>query len=259
MSEATPLVLDVRNVAKTYAGGIEAVRGVSLSVTRGKLLALAGASGCGKTSLLKMINRLEETSGGSIVFGGQDTAALDPVVLRRRIGWVMQGDGLFPHLSVRQNVGLIPRLSGQDGARIELRVREMLDLVRLDPREFGDRMPGELSGGQRQRVGFARALAGEPELVLMDEPFSALDPITRDGLQEDFKSLQADLGFAAVMVTHDMAEALIMADEVAVMRAGQIVQQGTPHTLMTAPADDYVSGLLETPRRQMQAIAELAR
>lgn len=259
MSEATPLVLDVRNVAKTYAGGIEAVRGVSLSVTRGKLLALAGASGCGKTSLLKMINRLEETSGGSIVFGGQDIAALDPVVLRRRIGWVMQGDGLFPHLSVRQNVGLIPRLSGQDGARIELRVREMLDLVRLDPREFGDRMPGELSGGQRQRVGFARALAGEPELVLMDEPFSALDPITRDGLQQDFKSLQADLGFAAVMVTHDMAEALIMADEVAVMRAGQIVQQGTPHTLMTAPADDYVSGLLETPRRQMQAIAELAR
>ncbi|WP_339334338.1 ATP-binding cassette domain-containing protein [uncultured Maricaulis sp.] len=259
MSEATPLVLDVRNVAKTYAGGIEAVRGVSLSVTRGKLLALAGTSGCGKTSLLKMINRLEETSGGSIVFGGQDIAALDPVVLRRRIGWVMQGDGLFPHLSVRQNVGLIPRLSGQDGARIELRVREMLDLVRLDPREFGDRMPGELSGGQRQRVGFARALAGEPELVLMDEPFSALDPITRDGLQQDFKSLQADLGFAAVMVTHDMAEALIMADEVAVMRAGQIVQQGTPHTLMTAPADDYVSGLLETPRRQMQAIAELAR
>ena len=259
MSEATPLVLDVRNVAKTYAGGIEAVRGVSLSVTRGKLLALAGASGCGKTSLLKMINRLEETSGGSIVFGGQDIAALDPVVLRRRIGWVMQGDGLFPHLSVRQNVGLIPRLSGQDGVRIELRVREMLDLVRLDPREFGDRMPGELSGGQRQRVGFARALAGEPELVLMDEPFSALDPITRDGLQQDFKSLQADLGFAAVMVTHDMAEALIMADEVAVMRAGQIVQQGTPHTLMTAPADHYVSGLLETPRRQMQAIAELAR
>jgi osmoprotectant transport system ATP-binding protein len=259
LSEATPLVLDVRNVAKTYAGGIEAVRGVSLSVTRGKLLALAGTSGCGKTSLLKMINRLEETSGGSIVFGGQDIAALDPVVLRRRIGWVMQGDGLFPHLSVRQNVGLIPRLSGQDGARIELRVREMLDLVRLDPREFGDRMPGELSGGQRQRVGFARALAGEPELVLMDEPFSALDPITRDGLQQDFKSLQADLGFAAVMVTHDMAEALIMADEVAVMRAGQIVQQGTPHTLMTAPADDYVSGLLETPRRQMQAIAELAR
>lgn len=259
MSEATPLVLDVRNVAKTYAGGIEAVRGVSLSVTRGKLLALAGTSGCGKTSLLKMINRLEETSGGSIVFGGQDIAALDPVVLRRRIGWVMQGDGLFPHLSVRQNVGLIPRLSGQDGARIELRVREMLDLVRLDPREFGDRMPGELSGGQRQRVGFARALAGEPELVLMDEPFSALDPITRDGLQQDFKSLQTDLGFAAVMVTHDMAEALIMADEVAVMRAGQIVQQGTPHTLMTAPADDYVSGLLETPRRQMQAIAELAR
>ncbi|MAC88447.1 ATP-binding cassette domain-containing protein [Maricaulis sp.] len=259
MSEAAPPVLEVRDVSKTYAGHVEAVRGVSLRVEKGQLLVLAGASGCGKTSLLKMINRLEEPSGGSIMFGGEAVASQDAVALRRRIGWVMQGDGLFPHMSVRRNVGLIPAMAGQDAARIELRVREMLDMVRLDPREFGERMPGELSGGQRQRVGFARALAGNPELVLMDEPFSALDPITRDGLQQDFRDLQRELGFAAVMVTHDMAEALIMADEVAVMRDGRIIQQGTPHTLMSAPADDYVSDLLETPRRQMRAIAELAQ
>ncbi|WP_417488293.1 ATP-binding cassette domain-containing protein [Maricaulis sp.] len=259
MSEVTSPVLEVRNVSKTYAGQVEAVRGVSLTVEKGQLLVLAGASGCGKTSLLKMINRLEEPSGGSIMFGGKDIAGEDAVALRRRIGWVMQGDGLFPHMSVRRNVGLIPAMAGQDAARVELRVREMLDMVRLDPHEFGGRMPGELSGGQRQRVGFARALAGRPELVLMDEPFSALDPITRDALQQDFRDLQGELGFAAVMVTHDMAEALIMADEVAVMRDGRIIQQGAPHTLMHAPADDYVSDLLETPRRQMRAIAELAQ
>jgi osmoprotectant transport system ATP-binding protein len=242
LSEAAPPVLEVRDVSKTYAGHVEAVRGVSLRVEKGQLLVLAGASGCGKTSLLKMINRLEEPSGGSIMFGGEAVASQDAVALRRRIGWVMQGDGLFPHMSVRRNVGLIPAMAGQDAARIELRVREMLDMVRLDPREFGERMPG-----------------GNPELVLMDEPFSALDPITRDGLQQDFRDLQRELGFAAVMVTHDMAEALIMADEVAVMRDGRIIQQGTPHTLMSAPADDYVSDLLETPRRQMRAIAELAQ
>ncbi|MDF1769257.1 ATP-binding cassette domain-containing protein [Maricaulis sp.] len=258
MSSATSPVLDIRAVRKTYHGGVEAVRGVSLELAAGQLLVLAGASGCGKTTLLKMINRLEEPSGGSILFGGEDVSDLDGVALRRRIGWVMQGDGLFPHMSVRRNVGLIPRLAGQDPARVELRVREMLELVRLDPSEYGDRMPAELSGGQRQRVGFARALAGSPELVLMDEPFSALDPITRDALQQDFKTLQAELGFAAVMVTHDMAEALIMAQDVAVMRAGQIVQTGSPKALMSAPADDYVAGLLDTPRRQMRAIAELA-
>lgn len=259
MNPGTSPVLEVRSVSKTYPGGVEAVRDVSCSVASGRLLVLAGASGCGKTSLLKLINRLEDASGGSILFGGEDITGQDPVALRRRIGWVMQGDGLFPHMTVRRNVGLIPKLAGQDAARVELRVREMLELVRLDPEGFGERMPAELSGGQRQRVGFARALAGEPELVLMDEPFSALDPITRDGLQQDFRQLQADLGFAAVMVTHDMAEALIMADEVAVMRDGRIVQHGTPRTLMSEPADDYVSGLLETPRRQVRAIAELGR
>ncbi|WP_300529367.1 ATP-binding cassette domain-containing protein [Maricaulis sp.] len=253
---ATP-ILELQAVAKTYAGGVEAVRGVDLSLAPGELLALTGESGCGKTTVLKMINRLEQASGGSIVFRGRDIAGVDPVQLRRQIGWVMQGDGLFPHFTVRENIAILPKLLGWDPARCELRVREMMKLVQLDVEEFGERYPHALSGGQRQRVGFARALAGNPGLVLMDEAFSALDPITRDALQQDFKRLQAELGFSAVMVTHDMAEALIMADRIAVMRNGEIVQQGTPAELLRAPAQDYVAQLLETPRRQMRAIAEL--
>jgi osmoprotectant transport system ATP-binding protein len=250
-------VLDIRAVRKIYPGGVEAVRGVSLQLRRGQLVALTGASGCGKTTLLKLINRLEETSGGSIVFEGEDVASLDPVRLRRRIGWVMQGDGLFPHMTVRENVAVIPRLLGDPPGTWDDRVVELLEMVGLEPAEFADRYPAELSGGQRQRVGFARALAGRPELILMDEPFSALDPITRDTLQQEFKALQARLGFSAVMVTHDMAEALILADEIAVMQAGEIVQQGRPAELLSNPVNDYVSGLLDTPRRQMRAIAEL--
>lgn len=250
-------MLDIRGVSKTFPGGVEAVRNVSLQVQRGELLALAGESGCGKTTVLKMINRLEDASGGSIVYEGRDVADLDPVKLRREIGWVMQGDGLFPHLTVRENVAIIPRLLGWEAADIRARTGEMLQLVQLPAAEYAGRYPGELSGGQRQRVGFARALAGKPDLILMDEPFSALDPITRDTLQQEFRTLQAELGFSAVMVTHDMAEALIMADQIAVMHEGEIIQQGTPRELLEHPATDYVSGLLETPRRQMRAIREL--
>ncbi|WP_203292063.1 ATP-binding cassette domain-containing protein [Maricaulis parjimensis] len=250
-------VLDIRSVGKTYPGGVEAVREVSLTLERGQLLALTGESGCGKTTLLKLINRLEDASGGLILYEGEDVASLDPVQLRRRIGWVMQGDGLFPHLTVLENVAIIPRLLDWNPERTRSRVADLLDMVGLPSAEYAERYPVELSGGQRQRVGFARALAGEPDLILMDEPFSALDPITRDGLQQEFRALQADLGFSAVMVTHDMAEALIMADQIAVMQDGAILQQGTPVELLQSPASDYVSGLLETPRRQMRAIREL--
>ena len=250
-------VLETRQVTKTYPGDIRAVGGVDLILKRGQMLALAGTSGCGKTTMLKLINRLEETSGGSILYEGEDIAALDPVVLRRSLGWVMQGDGLFPHYTVAANIAIVPRLLGWDQATIDARVREMLALVRLDFVEFADRYPDALSGGQRQRVGFARALAGKPDLLLMDEPFGALDPITRDGLQQDFMALQAQLGFSALMVTHDMAEALIMADQVAVMRDGLIVQCGTPAQLLKSPADAYVAALLDTPRRQIRRIAEL--
>ncbi len=244
-------------MGKTYPGGVEAVRDVSLTLERGQLLALTGESGCGKTTLLKLINRLEDASGGLILYEGEDVAGLDPVQLRRRIGWVMQGDGLFPHLTVRENVALIPGLLGWGTDRTTGRVDALLDLVGLPAADYAERYPSELSGGQRQRVGFARALAGEPDLILMDEPFSALDPITRDSLQQEFRDLQARLGFSAVMVTHDMAEALIMADQIAVMQDGAILQQGTPVDLLESPASAYVTGLLETPRRQMRAIREL--
>jgi len=257
LSRSQQPVLELRGVSKQYAGCVKAVRGVSLSLEEGKLLALTGSSGCGKTTLLKLINRLEEPSGGSIVYEGADVRQFDAFRLRRQIGWVMQGDGLFPHFTVRENIAVVPRLLEWDTATTELRVREMMQLVQLDVEAYGERYPHELSGGQRQRVGFARALAGKPDLVLMDEAFSALDPLTRDDLQRDFKRLQAGLGFSAVLVTHDMAEALILADTIAVMRDGQIVQTGTPAQLLANPADDYVSGLLETPRRQVRAIAEL--
>jgi osmoprotectant transport system ATP-binding protein len=250
-------VLDIRQVSKTFAGNVHAVCGADLVLQRGQLIALAGTSGCGKTTMLKMINRLEDASGGSIFYEGRDIATLDPIELRRSMGWVMQGDGLFPHYTVAENVAIIPRLLEWDAPTTKARVREMLELVRLDPDIYAGRYPAGLSGGQRQRVGFARALAGRPDLLLMDEPFSALDPITRDGLQQDVKALQAELGFSALMVTHDMAEALIMADIVAVMREGVIVQAGTPAELLRAPADDYVAALLETPRRQMRRIREL--
>jgi osmoprotectant transport system ATP-binding protein len=251
------VVLDLKQVRKTFPDGFEAVRGVDLTVERGALIALAGRSGCGKTTTLKLINRLEEASGGSILFGGRDVASMDRVELRRRIGWVMQGDGLFPHFTIEENIGIVPRLLSWDPDQVAARIRELLELVHLDDPALAGRYPGELSGGQRQRVGFARSLAGKPELLLMDEPFSALDPLTRDALQQDFKALQAELGFTAVMVTHDMAEALILADRIAIMREGRIVQTGSPSSLLAAPADAGIERLLETPRRQMRAIAEL--
>ena len=249
--------LSVEALAKSFPGGVEAVKDVSFAAFPGELIALVGESGCGKTTTLKCVNRLLEPTGGRIEIDGEDIAALDPVALRRRIGWVMQGDGLFPHYTVSENIAVVPRLLGWDSARITARVDELLELVRLDPAEFAHRKPAALSGGQRQRVGVARALAAGPGLMLLDEPFGALDPITRDGLREDVAALQAELQFAAVMVTHDMAEALLLATRIAVMHEGRVIQYDTPEALLAAPADARVSRMLESPLREARRIAGL--
>lgn len=250
-------LLNVQALAKTFPGGVQAVSDVSFTAGPGELVALVGESGCGKTTTLKCVNRLLEPTAGGIEIDGEDIAGLDPVALRRRIGWVMQGDGLFPHYTVAENIAVVPRLLDWDTARIAARVEELLQLVRLDPAEFAHRKPASLSGGQRQRVGVARALATGPGLMLMDEPFGALDPITRDGLREDVAALQAELQFAAVMVTHDMAEALLLATRIAVMHEGAVIQYDTPERLLAAPADERVTRMLESPLREAGRIGAL--
>ena len=247
-------MLQLQDLTKRY-GSVLAVDAVSLEVAAGELLALVGDSGSGKTTTLKMINRLVEPSGGRALLEGQDVSSLPPHVLRRRIGYVFQGVGLFPHLTVAENIALPLRLEGWDRARIGPRVAELLQLVELEE-GHGGRFPAALSGGQQQRVGVARALAAAPRLVLLDEPFGALDPLTRDRLQQSFQALRGRLGLTAVMVTHDMAEALLLADRIGVMRGGRLVQVGQPAELRRAPADGEVARLLETPRRQARVVEE---
>jgi osmoprotectant transport system ATP-binding protein len=256
----TPSVaLELRNVSKSYDGGrTNAVDDVSFAAAPNELVVLVGESGCGKTTTLKTINRLIEATGGQVLVDGKDVAATDPVELRRSIGYVFQGIGLFPHMSVGRNVGIIPRLLGWDEGRISSRVIELLEMVHLDPGEYGARMPGELSGGQRQRVGFARALAAGPSLMLLDEPFGALDPITREELRTEFARIQHRLGLAAVLVTHDMTEALLMGDRIIVMRSGRIVREGSPGEMMRDPGDPYVARLIASPRHQALRLSEMA-
>jgi osmoprotectant transport system ATP-binding protein len=239
-------------------GRVKAVDDVSLEVANGELLAIVGGSGSGKTTLLRLASRLIETDRGSILIEGEDITALDPIALRRRTGTVFQSGALFPHLSVAGNIGITPKLLGWPAAQIAARVDELLDLVRLDCAQYRDRFPHELSGGQRQRVGVARALAARPKIVLMDEPFGALDPLTRDALGDDFRALHDELGLTTVMITHDMTEAMLLADRIAVMHAGQVLAQGTPAKL-AGNDDAYVMELMQTPRRQAQRLASLLR
>ena len=252
MEVAALIVFD--HVAKSFDGGrAKAVDDVSLQVKGGEFLAIVGGSGSGKTTLLRLANRLIEADSGSITIQGEDVRAVDPVMLRRRIGYVFQSGGLFPHMSVAANIGITPKLKGEREADIAAKVDELLDLVRLDRSEFRDRFPHELSGGQRQRVGVARALAAKPKIVLMDEPFGALDPLTRDALGDDYRALHDRLGLTTVMITHDMTEAILLADRIAVMRKGRLLAQGTASEL--AQSDDaYVGELLRTPRRQAERL-----
>jgi len=252
-------VIELRNLGKTYAGGRHAVRGLNLSVAAEEFMVIIGESGCGKTTTLSMINRLIEPSEGSIRIHGEDALAGDAVALRRHIGFVFQAVGLFPHMTVAENIGITPRLLGWQAPDIARRTDELLALVRLEPGQFRDRLPRQLSGGQRQRVGLARALAPRPRIMLMDEPFGALDPLTRDDISADYRDIHTNLGLTTVLVTHDMTEAFLLADRVAVIRAGELVQLGTPQELLANPADDHVRNLVETPRRRAKKLAEAMR
>jgi len=244
--------IELSGVEKRY-GTLDALAGVSLSVAAGEFAALVGGSGSGKTTLLKTINRLIAPDAGSVHVLGDDVAASEPHLLRRRIGYVFQEVGLFPHLTVAENIAITPKLLGWDRKRIEARIANLLGLVDLPP-EIASRAPAALSGGQRQRVGVARALAAEPKLMLMDEPFGALDPLTRDALGADYRALHERLGLTTVMVTHDMAEAVLLADRIVVLRDGAVVADGTPAALLATATDPGVRALLEAPKRQAERL-----
>ena len=236
--------IDIEQASKRFPGGARpALEDCSLSVQAGELTVLLGPSGCGKTTLLKLVNRLYEPDAGRILIDGTDVRALPAPLLRRRIGYAIQQVGLFPHLRVEQNIATVPRLLGWPSARIEARVDELLDLVGL-PRAYRLRYPRQLSGGEQQRVGLARALAAEPAIMLMDEPFGALDAINRERLQDELRAIQQKLRKTIVFVTHDVDEALRLADRIAVMRDGRIVQHERPLAMITHPRDDFVRRLL---------------
>jgi len=243
------MTIRLEQVTKHFPGAAQpAVDSLDLTVEAGKLCVLIGPSGCGKTTTMRMINRLIEPSSGSILVGDRDVAQADPVELRRHIGYVIQQVGLFPHMTIAENVATVPKLLGWDAARIRARSEEMLALVGLDPAQYLPRYPRHLSGGQRQRVGVARALAADPPVMLMDEPFGAVDPILRSRLQEEFLAIQKRLRKTVIFVTHDIDEAIRMGDVVAIMRDGKLVQYDTPDRLLAAPADDFVADFVGADR-----------
>jgi osmoprotectant transport system ATP-binding protein len=250
--------IELDAVSKRYGDAV-AVDRLSLRVEAGELLALVGGSGSGKTTTLKMVNRLIEPDAGTIRIGGRDARSEPAPLLRRRIGYCFQQIGLFPHLSVAENVAVTPQLLGWTAERIRARVDELLALVELEPAAYRERVPAELSGGQQQRVGLARALAARPEVLLMDEPFGALDPLTRDTLQERFQEIRRALGVTTLFVTHDLGEALALGDRIAVLDRGVLVQVGTPAELLRAPATEGVAHLVASPRRHAERVDALLR
>jgi osmoprotectant transport system ATP-binding protein len=242
-------MIRIERLSKHFPGSAaRAVHELTLDVPAGETCVLIGPSGCGKSTTLRMINRLIEPSGGRVLVDGADVSGVDPVALRRRIGYVIQQVGLFPHMTVGENVATVPKLVGWPAARVADRVEAMLDLVGLAPATFRDRYPRQLSGGQRQRVGVARALAADPPVLLMDEPFGALDPITRAALQGEFLRILAALGKTVVFVTHDIDEAIRMGDRIALLKEGRLVQFDTPDALLARPADAFVAEFVGADR-----------
>lgn len=243
---ATQPMIRLDAVSKCYPGQCaDAISELSLDVSCGEIVVLVGPSGCGKTTTMRLINRLIEPSAGRIFLDGEDVTTVDADLLRRRIGYVIQQVGLFPHMSIADNIGLIPRTLGWDKKRIRARVDELLELVGLDTATYRDRYPKQLSGGQQQRVGVARALAADPPVMLMDEPFGAIDPITRDRLQDELLGLQAQIRKTIVIVTHDIQEAIKLGDRIAIFaEGGRLAQYDTPARILTEPADDFVASFI---------------
>jgi osmoprotectant transport system ATP-binding protein len=242
------------HVCKTYPGGVEAVKDLTMEVRDGETLVLLGTSGSGKTTTMKMVNRLIDPTSGQILIDGADVMESDPIELRRKIGYAIQHIGLFPHMTVGENVAVVPKLLGWPKARMDERVDELLGMVGLEPEDFRDRYPSQLSGGQKQRVGVARALAADPPIVLMDEPFGALDPITREQLQNEFLELESEIQKTIIFVTHDVFEAVKMADRIALLDEGRLQQLATPAELVESPANEFVDQFLGQHRFQLSLL-----
>ena len=243
------VAIEFKNVSKTFpSAGYPAVKDVSLTVNEGEFVTILGSSGCGKTTLLKMVNRLYEPDTGSIILFGEDISTVDVVKVRRRIGYVIQQIGLFPHYTVCDNIATVPKLLKWDKAKIDTRVDELLNLVGLEPKEFRDRYPSQLSGGQQQRVGLARALAVDPKIMLMDEPFGAVDSITREKLQDELARLHKETGKTFLLVTHDIEEAFKLGDRVIIMNEGTIRQFDTPEAVIRRPGDPFVESLVNSAK-----------
>ena len=242
------ILIEFKEVSKVYEDNFEALKNINLKIEAGELLVLIGPSGCGKTTTMKMINRLIDPTKGEIFINGKPIKNENPVELRRNIGYVIQQIGLLPHMTIKDNVALVPKLRKEDPKKYLKRVDELLDMVGLDPDVYRDRYPNELSGGQQQRIGVIRALAADPPIILMDEPFSALDPISREQLQDELLKLHSELDKTIVFVTHDMDEALKIADRICIMREGQIVQLDTPEEILRHPADDFVKNFIGEKR-----------
>ena len=247
-------MIEIDGVSKRY-GDTTVVDNVSMVMEPHRIVTIVGTSGSGKTTLLRMINRLVEPSAGAIRLDGTDNREVPGYELRRSIGYVIQGHGLFPHRTVAENIGTVPKLLGWDARRIEMRVEELMTLFQLEPSVFAERLPHELSGGQQQRVGVARALAAEPKVLLMDEPFAALDPIIRTKAREDLQAIQRRFGTTVVLVTHDMEEAISLGDRIAVLEAGRLLQYATPAEILTQPASAFVETLVGSADRPFRLLS----